>query len=298
MFKKALFISALCLAAASSLHAYTITQNFSVDPWSNGWTKVESASAPAVVFNYNTTNMASVPGYLDCAVQRSTATLGQAYIPLNTTYFMPNGQSGSATVTDMWLGFDLSFGTGTYSTQQMAIGIFNSSQTYSNSATQNTLGLDLAKATSALRVRSETINSTGGFVGTSTATTMATIGDTVSRRFQVHYYISGGKVYADVKVGVFDDLTGAFTANVFTQNGVLLYDSAVSWDTIGMNAMGIKNLYMTTGTSKTIKFNFDNMYFSTDSEQNMAVPSWVVPEPATMVLLGLGSLLLSRRRHA
>jgi len=147
-----------------------------------------------------------------------------------------------------------------------------------------------------LRVRSETINASGGLVGTSTNTTMASLADSVSRRYQAHFYMSGGKMYADVKVGTFNDATGALTANVFTQNGILLFDSNVSWNTVGLNALGLKNLYMSTSSGKFGKFNFDNLYFSTDGEQSMSVPSWVVPEPATMAILGIGSLIVIGRR--
>jgi hypothetical protein len=292
--KKRLSTLTLVLLAAVTAQAYTVTQNFNSDPWTNGWSKTETAST---MFMYNTTNNVSgTAGYIDSTVSRSTSAMGITYLPLGQTYYMPNGQNGSANANHLYIGFDLQFGSGAYSTQQVSIGLLNSAQTFSNSATQNSLGLDLCKAAGGMRTRSETINGTGGYVGTSTNTTYATIADQATRRYQVHYYMSGGKVYADIKVGTFDVATGAFTANVFTQNNIQLYDSAVSWDTVGMNALGIKNLYMSTGTSKAVKFVIDNMYFSTDSEQFMDVPAWVVPEPATIAILAFGSLLFRRKK--
>ena len=291
-------LTLVLLAVAVTAQAYTLQQNFNVDPFSNGWTADVGTSGSA--FMYNTTNNVSgTAGYLDCTVWRNnTATgLAHAYIPINQTYLMPNGQNGSATVNDIWIGFDMQFGSGAYSTQQSAIGILNSAQTYANTSTQNTLGLTTYKAASGLQVHSETINGAGQYVNGFVTTNLATIADQVTRRYQAHYYISEGKVYADVKVGTYNDATGLFTANVFSQNGILVYDSAVSWDTVGMNALGIKNLAMTKGTSKAVKFVIDNMYFSTDSEQSMTVPSWVVPEPATIAILALGGLLIRRKRN-
>jgi hypothetical protein len=282
--------------------AYTVTYDFAADPWANGWMKTESTYN---AFMYNTTNQVSSRGYLDCVVQRSTSTLGQAYIPLDQTYYMPNGQSGSATVTDIWLGFDLGFGARSASTQQFMIGLFNSSQDFANPDTMNALALEPHKnfvpnVSSCLQVYSETSN--GGFVNTLAPTAFGSLYDEATRRFQVHYYIADGMVYADIKVGAVDEMTGIVT-NVFTQNSILVYDSAASWDTVGLNAIGIRSRYASTGTSTSAKkasgkFNFDNLYFSTDGEQNMSAPSWVTPEPATLAMLGLGGLMLARRRNA
>ncbi|MFA5292333.1 MAG: hypothetical protein WC496_04775 [Phycisphaerae bacterium] len=279
---------------ACGVQATTVKQNFNADPFSNGWSKAESTYN---VFTYNTTNNVSgTPGYLDCSVQRSNTVLGTAYIPLGQTYYMPGSQSGTPTVTDMWMGFDLMFANGTFTTQQACIGLINGDATLTNTATQNSLGLDICRTAGALRIRQETDNAAGAFAGTSVGTTMATLDDGLTHRYQVHYYLAGdGKVYADIKLGTFDVGTGAFTSSIFSQNGILLYDSAANWDLYGIDALGIKSLSMATSGTRTVKFVIDNMYFSTDGEQYMAVPSWVVPEPATITMLIIGGLLLRRK---
>ena len=271
-------IIAMLLVAASA-NAVTITQNFAADP---SWTKYEPTS-PACSFTY----MSS--GYIDATLRRGP-NMGAYFTALDQSYFMPQGQNGAATVSDIYIGVDIMATKNSLAAAQ--IGIFNTPTAGAYSTTSlNSLAFEPFPT---LMMRSEK-QGPAGYAGYETSTGVAiTTVDTY--RWQAHYFMTGANVYAQVKVTKFDALTGVKTVVADVAPILLFSSSTGGWDTTGMAAFGIRNVYRSTTTSTAVTMAVDNLYFSTDGAVNMANPSWVVPEPATMALLAIGGAVVLRRR--
>jgi hypothetical protein len=261
----------------------TIFETFDSDPLANGWTKSENGSAFTYLNDLTTGYVGG--GYMNVFMQqnqntdRFTMSLGQTYT---------QGQ-------EFWIEFDSSTRYH-YQWQRGLFGVFNSaSNNYTNAIADHFWRQQTSSSSSNFTHRVDSFDSSGA---TTTYTADYVFVKNEPIRAKLHYYVDGnGDGIAEFQLwrlneaGAGDDVllvddTGANAAVILGAGKTLSFD-----------LFGLGNNYGTLSTSYTQTSWVDNLYFSTDGANTEYVdPAFAVPEPASLLLLGIGGLAVSRTR--
>jgi hypothetical protein len=288
---KSVLVSVIVLlVAAIQAPGVTIYQDFTSDP---GWSNI-AGSASGTSYTYQ------AGGFMQGYVRRKkdADSVGAYYTSLGSAAIPAGTQAGQ--VPECWLSEDVSFGGGSAGYYGM-FGLFNSNTTnVASDVTRNLLGAVTA-ANNATAAAWE--NTSAGVASVPsfplyTGDAANTAGETY--RIQMHIYDSGGATMAEMVYTKFsnivtDPLSGAlvsYTSSTVADQ-VLTLIAAGNQLSLGLDSFGFRNAQ--GGDSSAATYNYDNIYFSTTGQQYIQLPSWV-PEPASMILLGLGGLFLNRRK--
>ncbi|OHB54469.1 MAG: hypothetical protein A2Y07_07145 [Planctomycetes bacterium GWF2_50_10] len=218
-------------------------------------------------------------GYVQAVVCRrgEPNSVASFYVPLSQRYFEPN-ESGVSTVSQFWMGFDFQYLSTTGTPAAANIGIFNSDANNMSEAPHkyNFIGV-CPYSYYNVSVRAWQNTTTGALTQTQEdASWQTTLTDTF--RFRMRVYRDGNATRADFAMYKFDGSNNPVLMGA-PDTGILLSIDPNSFMT-GMNALGIRNA-AGSYAAKSVKFNIDNMYFSTVSEvadSALGVPAWITPD--------------------
>ncbi len=285
---KKLIILFLVLVSVAVAQAVTIFETFDSDPTSGSWTSSVNGSAFTYLDDLTTDPEGAAyegGGYLNAFMQRN---------PESDRYTISLGQTFDQS-QEFWMEFDGST-RAHYQYQRGLFGVFNS--TSANNA-------DVI-ADNFWRQQTSSASSNFGhrvYAMDSSASATYYTSDYVFLknepiRAKVHYYVDGsGNGVADLQLWQLNETGAADDVLLTSSSGTVLS----AGQTLSYDLFGLGNSYGTLSTTYTQRSWIDNVYFSTDGANTTYVdPAFavVVPEPASLILLGLGSLVISRRRKS
>lgn len=283
---KKLLIIFCVLVFVASVNAVTVFETFDSDPTSGSWTSSVNGSAFTYLDDLTTDPEGAAyegGGYLNAFMQRN---------PESDRYTISLGQTFDQD-QEFWMEFDSST-KAHYQYQRGLFGVFNSTSANNADVIADNFW------------RQQTSSSNSNFahrvtaIDSSASATYYTSDYVFVKqepiRAKVHYYVDGsGNGVADLQLWQLNE-TGEADDVLLTSSSdiVLSAGQTLSYDLFGLgNIVGSVSSY-------TQRSWIDNVYFSTDGTNTTYVdPAFaVVPEPASLILLGLGSLVISRRRKS
>ena len=246
--------------------AVTIFQTFDADPTlGGGWTSSVQGSSE---FAYNAL------GYLDTEYVRSLTNVDRYATALGTTYDKTQ---------EYWWEMDIQMDSSSWFTAKTgSMGLFNSTNDNKTNIMIGEFGFSNASVH----------NRVDWHVYLSGGTTRYKAGpqteDDSYLRFKTHYwYVPGALAY--VQMDVYDILTGELVGSTGVQSVVTAAES------VFYNSFGLANLYGSEQGGNLIA-KIDNLYFSTTSANANPVNPNFIPEPASICIFAVGSLLIACRK--
>jgi hypothetical protein len=264
-----------------TLNGVTIFETFDSDPLANGWTKSENGSAFTYLNDLTTGYVGG--GYMNVYMQRNENT-DRFSIALEQTY--NQGQ-------EFWIEFDSST-QAHYQYQRGLFGVFNSASNNSaNVIADNFWRQQTSSSSSNFTHRVDSFDSSGA---TTTYTADYVFVKNEPIRAKLHYYVDGnGDGIAEFQLWRLNEAGAADDILLVDDSTVIL----AAGGTLSFDLFGLGNNYGTLSTSYTQRSWVDNLYFSTDGANTEYVdPAFAVPEPASLLLLGVGSFVISRRKKS
>jgi hypothetical protein len=283
---KKLLIIFCVLALVGSVNAVTIFETFDSDPTSGSWTSSVNGSAFTYLDDLTTDPEGAAyegGGYLSSFMQRN---------PESDRYTISLGQTFDQD-QEFWMEFDSST-KAHYQYQRGLFGVFNS--TSANNADVIADNFWRQQTSSSSSNFGHRVTAMDSIASATYYTSDYIFVKNEPIRAKVHYYLDGsGNGVADLQLWRLNE-TGAADDELLTSSSgiVLSAGQTLSYDLFGLgNIVGGVSSY-------TQRSWIDNVYFSTDGTNSTYVdPAFaVVPEPASLILLGLGSLVISRRRKS
>jgi len=275
--KKLVLLSLVALIFTVSAQAETIFQQFSSDPTAGSWTTTGTNST----WTYNGAGYLTARFKSDTAAQRYYTTLA----------------SSVTSGTEFWMSMDVKLNAYTTTSHTNVCGVYNSSSSNNKS---NTLGDSFAyinTSTNRYTVYGNYYDSAGTRTSTTAYNTNATwvgYASDMIVRIKTHNMPTLNKAQIDIyQLGT----DGSETLIMSTSYSPSSNLNVASSPGATFNQFGLGDLTSSTSAATVYQeFLVDNMYFSTDhADTNTDLPSFI-PEPATLALLGLGALVLRRKK--
>jgi hypothetical protein len=283
----------IMVVLAGTARAETIFETFGSDPLTNGWSKTE---AGGTAFNYVS------GGYMNVTMDYKDTTYQSRFTKSTASY---------TKTQEFWMEMDIKHGTNSSWTQNGYYAVMKSGDT---SNEKNLIGdrLFFAYSASANPVGSDRGNRHDVYAYASDATS-GVMNKTnpipyphldsgnECYRSKLHYFydsVAGvGKAEMSIYAINLDGSTGAFQySSSVLDNGVTIGTVVAAGKTLDFDVFGLANRTDNPLYRPAQNMLIDNLYFSTECANLAPVAPAFIPEPATLALLGLGALVLRRKK--
>lgn len=298
---KKLAVVVCILVMAASVNAVTVFENFdgSLASWTTVGTQISVSQVAGVVAGTKYLDV-SMKYFGTAAKSRFTRGLGVGDI-----------SAGAASSTNVWLQFDVIFDTAVSTDSWTKTGTYGVMNAGDSKNEMNLFGdqLFFAFSTSSDPAASTRGNRNDLFVYGSDGTSQGIQQGVVGAAPDAYYYLDDKTTGYRVKTTL-DGTSKVARQKVYAINangstGALVFETSTTWGldaplTVTKNFIfdefGLANRTNSTKQVPQQGMIMDNYYASTDGALATEVaPSWI-PEPATVALLGLGALVLRRRK--
>lgn len=277
------------LLVAANLPAVTVFQNFDNDTWNY---YVGSACGTAYSI---------LPGWLmsqDRAKKGDLTTVGYTSTALGANAIAAG--TAVTAIPQMWMQADFQYESGSTAFNSYFGLFYTGSDNAASSLNREYLGISVSGGTT--MASSSTHVTSGGALATGSIASLTPVAGGLdvagTYRVKMHFYQSGGNLVAEESLYLIDPIDGHLTQQFSTVTGTVAANNTSFLS--GLDAFGIRNAFRNTSiTASPMTHYWDNLYFSTDGPATGTFyPTWLgdIPEPATLIILGLGGLFLAKRK--
>jgi len=299
MRKLSLLICVLVILVAGSAKAVTIFETFDSDPTAGSWTSNTGTDGSSYTYQATSYVAGSSSGYLDANVDAKSF----------TRYGTDISSEGLTMDDEWWMSFDVHCNEDYYSSRAifglMELATTNAAEVgaklhYSRNTTWDRLSMYLNHADGAGWTNQKSIDAEDP-AGNYDLPIQGYSYTHLDELFMRVKFYSDGDVdsdgFAEVKMEIYD-LRGDPDTDLMMSSAWNNDDSPplLVASTFALNYFGFGNYDGKSTADYTQLFNLDNFYFSTDAAMAVNPTADFVPEPATLCLLGLGGLIIRRKR--